>query len=202
MLITLVLALFNFPMENPFPFIHTIVIGAIGLRQFGLEKEQIAGALRKEGGKAVSQWQWKDKLCHAGTALGLIFLFFGMSAHSYSHWVEFNRHFDSEASTRTCKWYPSNWKPCMNLAKIQIHFDKLKDAEGTLKAILGHWPNHFIARRFLALAYFKQGRRDLGCIELAKFEKIFEGGAKNPDHRGISSITDKNRELCKEYWGK
>lgn len=190
MAFTIVQAFFAFPIENPFPFFWVMLVFGAGLTFQNIPLAMPLAPLvttHEVSNKSVNVWNLRllGVLLLAGTGL------FGLSQY-----VEFNRHEDHQWSQVACRWFPSNWHVCMNLASVQVSEKNDAAALKTLEEILNRSPHHFLAHRLSSFVQFRQSNPEKACWHLQQFENAFRGGASKSEMIGKSSIYDRIVKLC------
>ncbi len=165
-------AIFAFPMENAFPFLHVAVIVGLGCASTSRAQDTSSAKLRNR------------LLLGATTAIYASLAF----SFSYSKFAEANLMNDPQALNFACRAFPSNWRPCVRSAEIAIAGRRLNDAEDTLKSILRRTPENYLALRFLSYTHFEKGNHKAGCTTLAMYDSLF----RDQPH----SLRDGFKNLC------
>lgn len=163
-------ALFNFPLEIPFPFMSIAIVGGISLSQFNEGMEL-----------AFPKWGKALTVMCAVVILGQAMRFY------YSHHVLYTSPFDHAKLAFACDLYPRNWKVCIHKAELEIKLKKYKVAHTTIVKELRVNPFNIAGLKALSYIYLNTGKRTEACHLLEMYTSFF---------KGKTSVTEIKENVC------
>ncbi|MGE3261001.1 MAG: O-antigen ligase family protein [Bacteriovoracia bacterium] len=153
----LVQMFFQFPFENAVPFLFAAIF--LGYMVTTQPSNFLANAYLARIGML---------------ALGVFFV--GMTYQvSLSKYLEANNQGDRRKISRACALLPTNWRICLEKAKLEMEAGAFQEAEVTLNELLWQYPHHFTAAYYLGVLNFKRQNYARGCAYFSWYNRLFQG---------------------------
>jgi O-antigen ligase len=154
--------LFQFALENAFPFLAVCTVLAYGFSRLYKVPEQTLSIQPKFPFRA---------------AFALLITVFSLDL-IVSRYLEANYQRDAGMSYLACQLEPLNWRACFNSARFDIEAGRHELASQHLTAELIKRPYNYAALNLWSLVQFKTGRLDRGCQTLNFYDALFDGQSR------------------------